>query len=171
MEKLLWLDMEMTGLVPEKEVPIEIAAVITDWKFNDLGRYHSVIRQPRKFLDAMDDWNKKHHGRSGLLEKIPGGKDPGVVDTEMKAFVLEHFGEEKAILAGNSIGQDRAFIKLYLPQLESVLHYRMLDVSAWKLVFNNMFGKKYPKKQAHRAEDDIFESIAELKFYLEHVKV
>lgn len=169
-QKLLWLDMEMTGLVPEKEVPIEIAARVTNWKFEDLGQYHSVIRQPNRFLEGMDDWNKKHHGQSGLLAQVPGGKAPETVDFEMASFVKEHFGDEKAILAGNSIGQDRHFIRLYLPRLEEKLHYRMLDVSSWKIVFNNLLAKKYPKKQAHRAQDDILESIEELKFYLDNVK-
>jgi oligoribonuclease len=169
-EKLLWLDMEMTGLVPEKEVPIEIAASVTNWKFEVLDQYHAIIRQPNRFLEGMDDWNKKHHGQSGLLEKIPGGKAPETVDIEMYSFVRKNFGQEKAVLAGNSIGQDRAFIRLYMQKFEGTLNYRMLDVSAWKIVFNNLYDKKYSKKQAHRAQDDILESIEELKFYLAHVK-
>lgn len=169
--KLLWLDMEMTGLVPEKEVPIEIAARVTDLQFNDLGQYHAIIRQPQRYLDAMDDWNKTHHAQSGLIAAIPNGKPQDVVDAEIAAFVRTHFLEEKAILAGNSISQDRLFIRLYLPKLEALLHYRMLDVSSWKVIFNSLYGKKHNKKQAHRAQDDIAESIEELKFYLSHVRI
>lgn len=168
--KLFWLDMEMTGLVPEKEVPIEVAARVTDLDFKTLGEYHSIIRQPQKYIDGMDDWNKKHHGASGLIAAIPNGKTPEVVDQEIAQFVKDHFGSEKAVLSGNSINQDRLFIRLYLPKLESVLHYRMLDVSSWKVIFNNLYSKKYEKKQSHRAQDDINESIEELKFYLTHIK-
>lgn len=168
--KLLWLDMEMSGLDPEKEVPIEVAARVTDWKFNELGQYHTVIQQPQKFLDAMDDWNKKHHGESGLLAQIPSGKPQAVVDRELAEFTKKHFADERAVLAGNSIGQDRLFIRRYLPQFEATLHYRMLDVTSWKIVFNNLLGLKHSKKQVHRAQDDIAESIDELKFYLQSVK-
>lgn len=169
-DKLLWLDMEMTGLVPEKEVPIEIAASVTNWKFEVLDQYHAIIRQPNRFLEGMDDWNKKHHGQSGLLQQVPSGKAPETVDFEMSSLVKKHWGDEKAVLAGNSIGQDRHFIRLYLPKLDYRLNYRMLDVSSWKLVFYNLLDKKYTKKQAHRAQDDILESIEELKFYLGHIK-
>jgi oligoribonuclease len=170
-EKLLWLDMEMTGLDVEKEVPIELAAIITDWKFKSLTDYHAVITQPKKYLDAMDDWNKKHHGDSGLLAMIPKGKKMKVVDEELAGMIREYFGRDKAMLAGNSIGQDRLFIQRYMPATEKCLHYRMLDVTSYKIVFNNLYNVKFKKKDAHRAVDDILESIAELQFYLSHVKV
>lgn len=170
MAALLWLDMEMTGLDVEKEVPIEVAAIFTDWRFQGLEEYHAIIQQPQHFLDAMDDWNKKHHGESGLIAQIPSGKKPEVVDQELSALVERHFGKEKAILAGNSISQDRLFIRKYLPLLEKRLHYRMVDVSSYKVIFNNVYDKKFKKKDAHRAVDDIRESIAELQFYLSHIK-
>jgi len=106
--------MEMTGLDVEKEVPIEVAAIVTDWKMQPLEEYHAVIHQPEKYLNAMDDWNKKHHGESGLLDMIPGGKKPKAVDQELAELVEKHFGEDKAILAGNSIGQDRLLNKKYI---------------------------------------------------------
>lgn len=168
---LLWLDMEMTGLDVAKEVPIEVAAIITDWKFRTVTEYHAVIQQPKKYLDAMDDWNKKHHGDSGLLAMIPKGKKMKVVDEELAGMIREYFGRDKAILAGNSIGQDRLFIERYMPATEKALHYRMLDVTSWKVVFNNLYNVKFKKKDAHRAVDDIQESIAELQFYLSHLKV
>lgn len=168
--KLLWIDMEMTGLDVEKEVPIEIAVIVTDWKFKTLTEYHAVIQQPKKYLDAMDDWNKRHHGESGLLKLIPKGKKPKVVDEELAGLVHEYFGKDKAILAGNSIAQDRLFIDRYFPATKKTLHYRMLDVSSYKIVFNNLYGIKFQKKDAHRAVDDIRESLAELQFYLQHFK-
>jgi oligoribonuclease len=168
--QLLWLDMEMTGLDVNKEVPIEVAAIVSDWQFNSLAEYHTVIRQPQSYLDAMDDWNKKQHGESGLVELIPGGKDPGVVDRELSELVKKHFKIDKPILSGNSIGQDRLFIRKYMPQLESTLHYRMVDVTAWKVIFNGVLNLRFKKNDGHRALDDIRESIEELKYYLSFVK-
>ncbi|MGE0525837.1 MAG: oligoribonuclease [Bdellovibrionales bacterium] len=168
--KLLWLDMEMTGLDVEKEVPIEIAAIITDWKFRALAEYHTVIRQPQAYLDRMDEWNQKQHRQSGLYELIPKGKDPAAVDHELSALIAKEFGSERAILCGNSIGQDRLFIRKHLPKVEATLHYRMLDVTSFKIVFNGLYDLKFKKKDGHRALDDIRESMAELQFYLSHVK-
>lgn len=170
MANLLWLDMEMTGLEVEKEVPIEVAAIISDWNLRPLEEYHAVIQQPAKYIDAMDDWNKKHHGESGLIAMIPNGKRPEVVDQELADLVTRHFGDEKALLAGNSISQDRLFIRKYMPKLESRLHYRLLDVTSFKVIFNNVFDKKFKKKDAHRAVDDIKESMAELQFYMSFIK-
>jgi oligoribonuclease len=168
--KLLWLDMEMSGLDVDKEVPIEVAAIVTDWNFTALEQYHAIIRQPQSYLDAMDAWNKKHHGESGLLAQIPNGKEPETVDRELAELIGRHFGAERAILAGNSIGQDRLFIRRYMPLTEAKLHYRMLDVTAWKVVFNGLFHKKFKKKDGHRALDDVLESIGEFKYYLSFVK-
>lgn len=167
---LLWLDMEMTGLDVEKEVPIEVACIVTDWQFQTLTHYHAIIRQPQEYLDRMDPWNTQHHRESGLTDQVPHGKSPGAVEQELCQLVSLHFGQDRVILAGNSIGQDRLFINKYFPQLASMLHYRMLDVSAWKIVYNSHFGLKFSKKQAHRALDDVQESIDELKFYLQYIK-
>lgn len=167
---LLWLDMEMTGLDVEKEVPIEVACIVTDWNFNPITQYHAVIKQPQIYLDRMDDWNREHHKRSGLTDQIPSGKEPGIVEQELVQLVKQHFGNDRPILAGNSIGQDRLFISKYFRQLEGLLHYRMLDVSAWKIVYNSCFQIKFPKKQNHRALDDVQESIDELKFYMQFIK-
>ena len=169
MEKLLWIDMEMTGLDVTKEVPIEIAAIVTDMDFNELGDYHAVVKQDQRFLDQMDDWNKEHHGASGLTKAVPSGKEPSVVEAELLALIDKHF-DAAPVIAGNSIGQDRLFINKYFPKLAAKLHYRMLDVTSWKIVFNAKYGVKHDKKNSHRAVDDIRESIAELKFYLSHVK-
>lgn len=170
MAELFWLDMEMTGLDVEKEVPIEVAAVVTGWDLKVLDSYHTVIKQPQKFIAAMDDWNTKHHGESGLTALIPSGKDPSVVDKELAAFATKHFGENRAILTGNSISQDRLFVRRYMPLLDAKLHYRMVDVTSWKVIFNGRYNRKFAKKDGHRALDDINESIAELKFYMDFIK-
>jgi oligoribonuclease len=164
MEKLLWIDMEMTGLDVEKEVVIEVAAIVTDLNFKELDSYQTVVKQPQEFLDRMDDWNKSHHGSSGLTALVPTGKAPEAVEAELIALVSKHFFDP-AVIAGNSIGQDRLFINKYFPALAAKLHYRMLDVTAWKLIFNTKYGIKADKVNSHRAIDDIRESIAELAFY------
>ena len=168
MEKLLWIDMEMTGLDVEKEVPIEIAAIVTDLELKELESFHAIIKQPQEFLDRMDDWNKEHHGASGLTAAVPTGRDPAAVEQDLIRLVARHF-MEPAVLAGNSIGQDRLFINKYMPKLASKLHYRMLDVTAWKIMMSGRFGLKADKKNTHRAVDDIRESIGEMAFYLKHV--
>lgn len=170
MTKMLWLDMEMTGLDVEKEVPIEVAAIVCDNSFNELETYHAIIKQPQEYLDRMDQWNKEHHGASGLTAAVPNGKAPSVVEIELMQLVDRHFQGEPAVLCGNSIGQDRLFINRHLPQLAGKLHYRMLDVTSWKVVFQNMLGIKFEKKNSHRAIDDIRESIDELRHYMKFVK-
>lgn len=175
MAKLLWLDMEMTGLDVEKEVIIEVAAIVTDYDFNVLDQYEAVVNQPQTYIDRMDDWNREHHTSSGLVAKIPRGRTPELVEEELLNLVNKHWPkivkkEDKVILAGNSIAQDRLFIDKYFKKLSSKLHYRVLDVSSWKVIFNNKFNTRYEKKNAHRALEDIKESVAELQFYLSHMK-
>lgn len=166
----LWLDMEMTGLDVEKERPIEVAALITDTKLHEISKYHAVIFQPQSLLDKMDDWNKTHHKKSGLLDHIPTGKSMEVVDRDLSQMIEDVFHGERAILAGNSIGQDRLFIDRYLRETSKKLHYRMLDVSSFKVVYQTMYGEFFDKKESHRAMDDIHESIAELKHYMGFIK-
>lgn len=169
MQKLLWIDLEMTGLDVEKEVIIEAAAIVTDKDLNPVDTYQTVIKQDQKYIDAMDDWNTTHHKASGLTDQIPNGKDPKDAEAELIQFIKKHFGETPAILAGNSISQDRKFIDKYMTELEKILHYRMLDVSSWKLVFKDHYQKEYKKNNTHRALDDIKESINELKHYMSFI--
>jgi oligoribonuclease len=169
MKKWVWLDLEMTGLDVNKEVIIEVAAIITDFDLNELGDYHSVVKQPQEYIDAMDDWNVEHHTASGLVAKIPTGKPPHQVENELCTLIDHHFKTERAIIAGNSITQDRIFIKKYFLELEARLHYRMLDVTAWKLIMTDKLGIEYGKRNSHRALDDIRESIEELKYYLKYI--
>ena len=156
----------MTGLDVEKEVIIEAAVVITDLDFNSLGTYHAIVKQDQKYLDSMDEWNKSHHGESGLTASVPQGKDPAKVEEELIRLVDRFYPGERPVLAGNSIGQDRLFINKYFKKFAERLHYRMLDVTSWKIVMGEKLKIKYDKKNSHRALDDINESIAELKFYL-----
>ncbi len=173
--KLFWIDLEMTGLDVEKEVIIECAVVITDYNFTVLDTYHSIINQPSTYLDRMDQWNREHHGASGLLQKIPFGETPEKVEQDLLDLLKKHWPkiekkEERPILAGNSVMQDRMFLDKYFKDFAKVLHYRQLDVSSWKIIYNNKFGLKYEKKNAHRALDDILESIEEMKHYLKYVR-
>ena len=167
-QKFLWLDMEMTGLDPEKEVIIEVAAIVTDHQHEELDSYHQVVRQHRDYLEKMDKWNTKQHKKSGLYELVPNGTSPEQMEVELIALVDKHFKEEKVILAGNSIYQDRLFIRKYLLKFEERLHYRMLDVSAWKIIFSNK-NIVFKKENKHRALDDIRESIREMKLYLKYL--
>ncbi len=169
MDNLLWLDMEMTGLDVQKERIIEVAAIVTDKDLNPIDTFESVVFQEQKFLDAMDDWNTKQHNESGLVAKIPSAPSSEEVEKKLCAFVKKHFKEEPAILSGNSIGQDRKFIDAYMPELARLLHYRLLDVTSWKLIMGPRFNVEYEKKESHRALDDIKESIAELKTFIDFI--
>ncbi len=173
-ENLFWLDMEMSGLDVTKEVIIEVACIVTDMNFRELESFETVVKQPQSYLDNMDSWNKEHHGKSGLTAKIPSGMEPDMVETKLIDLINKYFPEstkdpkKRPILAGNSIMQDRLFIDKYFTQLSSRLHYRMVDVSSFKVIMNNKYNIEYKKHNSHRALDDIRESIGELRFYLEN---
>lgn len=171
-EKLLWIDLEMTGLDPEKEVIIEVAALVTDFDFKTLDSYEAVIYQDTKFIQNMDEWNQKHHTESGLVDKIPNGKPQDQVENDLIQLIQKNFDVKKngkPILAGNSIHQDRAFIQRHLKKFNEQLHYRMLDISSWKVILQGKFKFEYKKQNKHRATDDILESIEELKTYLHYL--
>lgn len=161
--------MEMSGLDVEKERIIEVAAIVTDKDFNSLEEYESVVFQPDEILSKMDDWNKTQHGKSGLIAKIPTAPKQDVVEEKLCKLVTKHFGDVRAVMAGNSISQDRKFIDRYMPKLAQQLHYRLLDVTAWKIIMGSRFGVTYEKKDNHRALDDIKESIAELKTFIDFI--
>ncbi|WP_347356850.1 oligoribonuclease [Bdellovibrio sp.] len=172
MNKLFWIDMEMTGLDVEKEVIIEVAAVVTDLNFKELATFETVVKQPQKFLDNMDAWNTEHHKKSGLTAKVPFGMEPDQVEAKLMDMVKKFFPDpnERPVLAGNSIMQDRLFINKYMPELAARLHYRMVDVSSWKVIINNKFKYVYQKSNKHRALEDIRESIQELRHYCDNLK-
>ncbi|CAN5885132.1 oligoribonuclease [soil metagenome] len=173
---LVWLDMEMTGLDPSKERIIEVATILTDGQLTEIAVGPDlVIHQPDEVLAGMDDWNKKHHGQSGLIERV---KASTVSDADAEAATLEflklHCGaKDRPVLAGNSIHQDRRFIRRYMPALDLRLHYRMVDVSTVKELarrwFPQIIAKQPPKNETHRALDDIRESIDELRYYRTHL--
>lgn len=173
-ENLFWLDMEMSGLDVNKEVIIEVACIVTDMNFRELDCFETVVKQPQVYLDNMDAWNKEHHTKSGLAAKVPHGMEPDMVEAKLVDLIDKHFPlsktelKKRPILAGNSIMQDRIFIDKYFKILSSRLHYRMVDVSSFKVVMTNKFDIEYKKQNSHRALDDIRESIGELRFYLDN---
>ena len=166
--KLLWVDLEMTGLDVQKDVIIEVAAEVTDFEFKTLASYEAIIHQPDEILEQANEWAKNQHAISGLTERVrTQGKPEQDVIHELVGFIHAQFGDEPAVLAGNSIHNDRNFIKYWWPEVDGLLHYRMLDVSAFKIVMQAKYNVQFDKKDAHRAFDDIQASIAELQYYLE----
>jgi len=169
--KLLWVDLEMTGLNPEEHVITEIAAEVTDWDFKTLATYEAIIFHPEDVLAKANEWTKAQDIKSGLFDQVrTGGRPEQDVVRELTAFVQAQFGDEPALLAGNSIHQDRRFIRQWWPDVDALLHYRMLDVSGWKVVMEGKYGVDFKKQESHRAAADVRESIAELQFYLEWLK-
>jgi oligoribonuclease len=165
--KLLWVDLEMTGLDPSEHTIIEVAAVVTDWSFKTLATYEAVVKQSEEVLERSNPWAHEQHTRSGLLERVrTEGLPEQQVIQELGKLIREQFGDEPAVLAGNSIHSDRTFIKKWWPDVDALLHYRMLDVSSWKLVLQNKYGVAFEKGDDHRALGDIQASIAELEYYL-----
>lgn len=169
--KLLWMDLEMTGLDHNSDVILEVCAEVTDFEFKTLASFEAVISQPEQKLEKMDDWCQKQHSASGLLDRIRNeGREEKEVIHQLLGFIKAEFGDEPAVLAGNSIHNDRAFIKVWWPEVDAVLHYRMLDVSSFKILMQSKYGIGFQKKEVHRAFDDIQASIAELQYYLEQFK-
>lgn len=170
---LIWLDLEMTGLDCSNDHIIEIATVITDSELNELAVGPVLaIHQPQARLDAMDEWNQTHHGRSGLIKRIQQ-TDVTVEQAEQATldFVSEWVPKGKSPLCGNSICQDRRFMAREMPSLEAWFHYRHLDVSTIKELSRRWRPEVYKgvtKKGAHLALDDIRDSIEELRYYRAH---
>ena len=173
MGNLLWIDLEMSGLDEKVHHILEVAAVVTDANLKHLSEYHCVVYQPQRVLDLMDDWCTKTHGASGLTKAVTEkGRKLAEVETELLAFLKPSFSpNEKIILCGNSIGQDRRFIDAYMKKLAARLHYRIVDVSSFKEVFSLKWQEVFKKKNSHRAVEDIHESIRELEHYLSFVKI
>lgn len=172
--KLLWVDLEMTGLEVEKDVLLEIAAEVTDFNFITLASYEARIKQDHEtVVDRMQKniwWKEYPANRDQFIGSLGKGKDLAVVEQEMIKLVDEQFNGEPAILAGNSIHNDRNFIKHWMPALDLKLHYRMLDVTTLKIIMQGKYGYEFEKNDAHRAFDDIQASIAELQHYLDKLK-
>jgi oligoribonuclease len=173
-ERILWVDLEMTGLDPVEDRILEVGAIVTDWDFKEIARFEAVKKVgPNLMKKRMvgEFWDEFSDVRDALIAQNTDGKNGRTVENELLAFIDEHIGTEgKVLLAGNSIHQDRRFIANEWQRLDARLHYRMLDVSAWKVVFEGKFRKKFAKPEAHRAIDDIRGSIEELQYYLKKVK-
>ena len=170
---LVWLDMEMTGLDPERDRIIELAIIVTDGNLETVAESPVwVVHQPEPVLDAMDDWNKGTHGKSGLIERVRASVlDEAAVEAAALAFVQEYVPQRISPMCGNSIGQDRRFMVRYMPALEAWFHYRNIDVSTLKELCRRWkpeVAKGFEKASAHTALADIRESIEELKYYREH---
>lgn len=175
--KVLWIDLEMTGLDPIEDRILEVAAVVTDWNFKELATYEGVIKVgprlvERRMAIGKAFWDANPEARDSLVhQNLELGRSGRTIENELLAFIDEHFDADiPVILAGNSIHQDRKFIANEWHRLDARLHYRMLDVSAWKVVFEGKFKKRFAKPEEHRALGDIRGSIMELQYYLAKVK-
>ena len=171
---LVWMDLEMSGLDPKTCVILEVATLVTDKNLNLLAQGpHLVVHQPDSILEGMDDWNKKHHGESGLVKAVKESKT-SLAEAEQQTldFISKYCKEKSSPLCGNTIYQDRRFLTEYMPKLEAYMHYRLVDVSTIKELVKRWYGPEFQaplKKQKHKALDDILETIEELKFYREKV--
>ena len=170
---LIWIDMEMTGLFPDRDQIIEVALVVTDSDLNVVAESPAlVVHQEAAVMDGMDDWNKSTHGRSGLIEKVrTSALDEAAVEAQMITFLEPLVGKGKSPMCGNSICQDRRFLARHMPILEAYFHYRNLDVSTFKELVKRWkpeIASGVTKEGKHTALADIYESIAELKYYREH---
>ena len=170
---LIWMDLEMTGLDPEKERIIEMAVIVTDSQLNVIAEGPVlVVHQPDSLLDAMDEWNKNTHGKSGLIDKVKASTlSEEAAEAQLIEFISQYVPKNASPLCGNSIHQDRRFLVKYMPKLEDYLHYRNLDISTLKELCKRwkpaVYGQ-FQKSGKHEALADIYESIDELKFYREH---
>ena len=169
---LIWVDMEMTGLIPEVHRVIEIAAIVTDSNLNVLAEGPVIaIHQATEALEAMDEWNTRTHTNSGLVARVASSAINEQMATEKTlAFLREWVSEGKSPMCGNSICQDRRFMARHMPELERFFHYRNLDVSTLKILMQRWRPDlpEAPKQGAHQALADIRESIEELRHYRTH---
>lgn len=171
--RLVWVDMEMTGLDPDKERIIELAAVVTEPDLTVVAESPVfVVHQPEEILQAMDKWNQSTHGKSGLIEKVRlSTLTEEQAQAHMVEFLSQHVQAGKSPLCGNSVSQDRRFMFRYMPELERFFHYRTIDVSTLKELarrWRPALLKGFEKKSKHEALADIYESIDELRYYREH---
>jgi oligoribonuclease len=170
---LIWIDMEMTGLSPESDRILEVALVVTDASLNTVAEAPVwVVHQTDEVLAGMDAWNQSTHARSGLIDKVKASThDEAVVEATALAFLRNYVPAKASPMCGNSICQDRRFLARSMPELEDYFHYRNLDVSTLKELARRWkpdLLKGIPKEGKHEALADVYESIAELRYYREH---
>lgn len=171
--KLAWIDMEMTGLDPDSCAVLEVACLVTDGDLEVVAEGPVLaVRPPPEAVAAMDDWNRKHHGESGLLERVSReGVAPAEAEARTLEFLAAHLKPKESPLCGNSVWQDRRFLVRHMPKLEAFFHYRLIDVSTVKELAKRWYPDlpEFSKRKVHRALDDIRESVAELKYYREKI--
>lgn len=177
--KVLWIDLEMTGLDPVEDRILEIAAIATDWDYNEIATYEAAVKVGPRLVErrmlkgpAAPFFAAYPETRDALIKQnLEHGRSGRTIENELLEFIDKHFEEGKPVLlAGNSIHMDRRFIINEWHRFDSRLHYRMLDVSAWKVVFEGKYKKRFAKPEAHRALSDIRGSIEELKYYTKKIK-
>lgn len=173
-DNLIWIDLEMTGLNPDKERIIEMAVIVTDSQLNILAEGPVfAIHQSDELLNAMDNWNTKQHNASGLVARVKASHiNEAEAEKAMLDFLKQYVPEGKSPMCGNTVYQDRRFLTRYMPELEKYFHYRLLDVSTLKELALRWAPEVYnglQKESKHLALDDIRESIEELKYYRAHL--
>jgi oligoribonuclease len=173
---LVWVDMEMSGLVPDRDRILEVAMVVTDAELNTIAEAPVfVLHQPDSVLDAMDSWNKSTHGKSGLVDKVRASTfTEEQVEARLVEFLKPVVGERLAPLCGNTVHQDRRFMARYMPLFDAYLHYRIVDVSTLKELARRWrpdVVQSFSKEGKHEALADVYESIEELRHYRRHFLV
>lgn len=177
-QRILWIDMEMTGLEPATNKILELGAIVTDWRLNPKGSLTLVMKQDEVFIRQRFDtpfWHEHHETAAALIEQNKTGISQAGFETQLIDFIKQQFKLDQPdgsiVLAGNTIRADRGFIDYHLPEAAKYLHYRMLDVSAFKVLFEARYKKVFAKPENHRALEDIEGSIDELKYFMQYIKV